>query len=78
MHDQRVLFTINSKSFEVSARLLDKPNEDNLAGEKCHLMHRKYGWSDGLIVELIHTKNKLNKDMTDEILIEVGSQKCKS
>ena len=56
MHDQRVLFTMNSKSFEVSARLLDKPNEDKLAGEKSHLM----------------------KDMTDEILIEVGSQKCKS
>jgi hypothetical protein len=59
MHDQRVLFTINSKSFEASARLLDKPNEDKLDGEKSHLMHRKYGWSDGLIVELIPYKEQV-------------------
>ena len=51
--------TINSKSFEASARLLDKPNEDKLAGEKSHLMHRKYGWSDDLIVELIPYKEQV-------------------
>ena len=76
--DKQTNLSADIRFRDMPARLLDKPNEDKLAGEKSHLMHRKYGWSDGLIVELIHTKNKLNKDMTDEILIEVGSQKCKS
>jgi hypothetical protein len=59
MHDQRGLFTINSKSFEASARLLDKPDEDKSAGEKSLLMHRKYDWSDGLIEELIPSKEQV-------------------
>jgi deazaflavin-dependent oxidoreductase (nitroreductase family) len=52
MHDQRVLFTVNSKSFEGTARIVDKHNDSKLAEEVSNLMYTKYGWSDGLIVEL--------------------------
>ena len=52
MHHQRVLFTVNSKSFEGTARIVDKPNDSKLAEEVSNLMYTKYEWSDGLIVEL--------------------------
>jgi deazaflavin-dependent oxidoreductase (nitroreductase family) len=52
MHHQRVLFTVNSKSFEGTARIVDKHNDSKLAEEVSNLMYTKYGWSDGLIVEL--------------------------
>jgi deazaflavin-dependent oxidoreductase (nitroreductase family) len=52
MHNQRVLFTVNSKSFEGTARIVDKHTESKLAERISSLMHTKYGWSDGLIVEL--------------------------
>ena len=41
MHDPRVLFTINLKSFEGSARLVDKPTEYKVAEQISDLMHRK-------------------------------------
>jgi hypothetical protein len=40
------------KSFEGTARTVDKLTEHKLAGEIANLMNAKYGWSDGLIVEL--------------------------
>jgi hypothetical protein len=52
IHDQRVLFTVNSKSFEGTALTVDKLTEHKLAEEVSGLMYRKYGWRDGLIVEL--------------------------
>ena len=51
MHNPRVMFTVNSKSFEGAARVVDKHSESKLA-EGSSLMYRKYGWRDGLIVEL--------------------------
>ena len=51
MHNPRVIFTVKSKSFEGNARLVDS-HTGQLAGEVASLMNIKYGWSDGLIVEL--------------------------
>ncbi len=52
IHDSRVVFTVNSNSFEGTARTVDKHTEHKLAGKIASLMNTKYGWSDGLIVEL--------------------------
>ena len=52
MHDQRVLFTVNSNSFEGTARIVDKHTEYKLAEGVSILMYTKYKWSEGLIVEL--------------------------
>jgi deazaflavin-dependent oxidoreductase (nitroreductase family) len=52
IHNPKVMFTVNSKSFEGTARTVDKHSEYKLAGEIASLMNSKYGWSDGLIVEL--------------------------
>ncbi len=52
IHDQRVTFTVNSKLFEGVARTVNKHTEHKLAEEIASLMNTKYGWSDGLIIEL--------------------------
>ena len=52
VHNSRVMFTVNSKSFQGAARIVDKQSESKLAEEVSSLMHTKYRWSDGLIVEL--------------------------
>jgi hypothetical protein len=52
------MFTVNSKSFEGTARTVDKHSEHKSAGEIASLMNSKYGWSDGLIIELTpHNKD---------------------
>ena len=58
IHDQRVMFTVNSNSFEGTARVVDKHSEAKLAEGVSSLMHTKYGWSDGLIVELMPYKEQ--------------------
>jgi deazaflavin-dependent oxidoreductase (nitroreductase family) len=52
MHNPTVMFTVNSKSFEDTARTVDEVTEQKLAAEIANLMNAKYGWSDGLIVVL--------------------------
>jgi hypothetical protein len=52
MHNSKVTFTVSSKSFEGAARVVDKQSESKLAEDVSSLMHAKYGWSDGLIIEL--------------------------
>jgi deazaflavin-dependent oxidoreductase (nitroreductase family) len=52
MHNPRVMFNVNSKSFEAVAQIVDKHSDSRLAEAVSHLMQTKYGWSDGLIVEL--------------------------
>ena len=52
IHNSRVSFTVNYKSFEGKARIVDKTTDAKLAEEVSNLMHTKYGWSDGLIVEI--------------------------
>jgi hypothetical protein len=59
MHNQRVQFTVNSKSFEGTARIVDKNNEYKLAEEVCNFMNTKYGWNDGLIVEITPHKEQI-------------------
>ena len=59
IHDQRILFTVKSKSFEGTARIVDKHTESKLAEEVSNLMYTKYGWSDGLIVELTPYKEQV-------------------
>ena len=52
------MFTVNFKSFEGTARTVDKHSESKLAEGVSSLMRSKYGWSDGLIVELTpHNKD---------------------
>jgi deazaflavin-dependent oxidoreductase (nitroreductase family) len=52
MHNSRIKFTLKSRSFEGNARIVDKNTDSKLAEEISNLMHTKYGWSDGLIVEV--------------------------
>ena len=54
------MFTVNSKPFEGTARTVDKHIEHKLAGEIANLMNTKYGWSDGLIVELTPDKEQVD------------------
>lgn len=52
VHNLRVMFNVNSKSFEAVARIVDNHTDSRLAEAVSHLMQTKYGWSDGLVVEL--------------------------
>jgi deazaflavin-dependent oxidoreductase (nitroreductase family) len=52
MHQPKVMFTVNSKSFEGTGRAVDKLAEHKLTKHISSLMDTKYGWGDGLIVEL--------------------------
>jgi F420H(2)-dependent quinone reductase len=59
IHDPRVMFTVNFKSFEGAARIVDKHTDSKLAEEISNLMYKKYGWNDGLIVELTPYKQQI-------------------
>jgi hypothetical protein len=59
IHDERVLFTVNSKSFEGVGRIVDKHIDSKLAEAVSNLMYKKYGWCDGLIVELTPYKEQV-------------------
>jgi selenophosphate synthetase-related protein len=59
MHDKRVLFTVNSNSFEGTARIVHKRTESKLTEEVTNIMYTKYGWNDGLIVELTPYKEQV-------------------
>ncbi len=51
LHNPNVSFTLNNKNFEGYARLIDD-KESELISIVSSLMYKKYGWSDGLIIEL--------------------------
>jgi deazaflavin-dependent oxidoreductase (nitroreductase family) len=53
MHNPRVLFTVNEKTFEGTARLVDQEKDAKLASQIANLMSAKYKWDRGLIVEII-------------------------
>jgi deazaflavin-dependent oxidoreductase (nitroreductase family) len=59
MHNPRVMFTVNSKSFEGTVRIVDEHTDSKLAEEVSSLMYTKYGWNDGLIVELTPHKEQI-------------------
>ncbi len=50
--DSNVSFKVNNKTYKGYARLVDKNKEPTLANAVSELMFEKYGWNDGLIVEL--------------------------
>jgi hypothetical protein len=49
-HDPAVSFSVAGKSLSGSARIISA--ENSLASEVAKLMEQKYGWGEGLIVEL--------------------------
>ena len=53
--DPNVSFDINNKAYKGYARLVDKSKEPILANAVSELMFSKYGWKNGLIVELTST-----------------------
>jgi len=55
--DHNVSFNVNNKTYKGYARLVDKNKEQTLANAVSDLMFEKYGWNDGLIVELIPNDN---------------------
>jgi hypothetical protein len=52
------MFTVNSKYFEGSARIVDKNMDSKLVEQVSNLFHTKYVWSDDLIVELTPYKEQ--------------------
>ena len=53
INDPRVLFSVNEKTFEGTARLIDQEKDANLVSQIAKLMNAKYKWDRGLIVEII-------------------------
>ena len=54
MHNPRISFAVNYDTWwEGTARIVDQEKEPKLVGEVSKLMSRKYGWNEGLVVELI-------------------------
>jgi NAD(P)-dependent dehydrogenase (short-subunit alcohol dehydrogenase family) len=51
------LATVNNKTYKGYARLVDKNKEPTLANAVSDLMFSKYGWNNGLIVELTSNDN---------------------
>ena len=50
--DSLVHFRVGKQSFDGHGRILDSSRDLDLCGEIEQLSNAKYGWSDGLIVEL--------------------------
>jgi deazaflavin-dependent oxidoreductase (nitroreductase family) len=55
--DPKVSFNVNNKTYKGCARIVDKIKEPTLANAVSDLMFSKYGWNDGLIVELTSNDN---------------------
>ena len=55
--DPNVSFKIDNKVCKGYARLVDKSKEPILSNAVSDLMFEKYGWNDGLIVELTSNDN---------------------
>ena len=53
IHNPRVLFTVNARTFEGIARLIDQEKDAKLASHIANLMSTKYKWDRGLILEII-------------------------
>ena len=54
IHNPRVSFTVNHTTFTGIARVVDQDKEPELTAGVSKLMSTKYGWNEGLIVELTH------------------------
>lgn len=51
-HNPAVKFTVADRAFQGRGRLIDPNVDSSLAVSVSALMDKKYGWSNGLIVEL--------------------------
>lgn len=51
LRNPKISFTVNTKNFDGYARVIED-KELELISNVSRLMNNKYGWSDGLIVEL--------------------------
>jgi hypothetical protein len=52
IHNPRVSFSVNNMTFTGTARIIDQEKQPELTAEISKLMSTKYGWNQGLIVEL--------------------------
>ncbi len=52
-HNPRIAFRVGKQRFTGTGRVLDQDREPELWREVCALSEKKYGWSNGLVVELI-------------------------
>jgi len=52
LHQPRVSFRISDQTFDGTGRVVDEATEGELLRSARALSERKYGWSDGLVVEL--------------------------
>ena len=52
MHDSNVSFSVGSRTFKGTARIVDRKGEPVLSAQVSKLMDVKYKWDQGLIVEL--------------------------
>jgi deazaflavin-dependent oxidoreductase (nitroreductase family) len=51
-HDPKILFRINNLIFNGHAKIIEPLEKAQLAAQVSELMKAKYGWDQGLIVEL--------------------------
>jgi deazaflavin-dependent oxidoreductase (nitroreductase family) len=52
IHNPRISFTVNHTTFTGTARIIDQDTQPEFTAEISKLMSTKYGWNEGLIVEL--------------------------
>ena len=52
IHNSKVIFTVNKKTFEGNARIIDQEKDAKLASQIANLMSAKYKWDRGLIIEI--------------------------
>ena len=51
----QILFSVGNASFRGTARIVDQEKEFSLAAQISTLMNEKYGWSNGVFVELANS-----------------------
>lgn len=52
-HHPRISFRVGNQSFTGQGRVVDEAREAELWRSVCALSEQKYGWSEGLVVELL-------------------------
>ena len=52
IHHPEVSFSVSGRTIDGRAKIISQEIEEGAAGDVADLMKEKYGWSDGLTVEL--------------------------
>jgi uncharacterized pyridoxamine 5'-phosphate oxidase family protein len=52
LHDPKISFQVDNQAFNGYGRVIEDTAEKDLIHKISELMDKKYGWSDGLIMEL--------------------------